>query len=245
MWGSRSRGEPPEWTVPIIDRDSRVPPPGSWPSDGISGTIGRGVHRGLPVLAVRDIEPDEPDEFVYRLWLPEPEVTTADGWHHLMYGIVDDAWAEDGSGVLIDALTTELGVTWSTSPDAFASAKLWHHRRMEEFATPVPEENRLFRWLANHDAKNSLTGKSPFQQRRTIARRRVGGIIGTMVGGVGLSLGVVVLIARPFEVLTVVLLVVSPGYLASAIYDLVSARRQRIAFETEHGPDAGRQQPTR
>ena len=243
MWGSRSRGEPPEWTVPVIDRDSRVPPPGSWPSDGISGTIGRGVHLGLPVLAVRDIEPDEPGEFVYRLWLPEPEVTTADGWQHLMYGIVDDARAEDGSGALIDALTTELGVTWSTSPEAFASAKLWHHRRMEEFATDVPEENWLFRRLANHNAKNSMTGRSLLEQRSAIARRRVGGIIGTMLGGVGLSLGVVVLFARAFEALTVVLLIISLGYLASAIYDLTTARRQRIAFETEHGPDAGRQSP--
>jgi len=243
VWGSRSRGGQPQWSAPSIDRDSRVPPPESWPPDGISGTIGRGAHRGLPVLAVRDIEPDEPGEFVYRLWLPEPEMTTADGWQHLMYGVVDDAWTEDGTGALIDALTTELGVTWSTSPEEFVIAKQWHDHRMEQFPRSVPQENRLFRWLDGYDAKNTMEGKSPEQQRSTIGRRRVGGIIGTVIGSAALSFGVLVLFATPFEVIHLAVPAIALGYLANAVSVLTTARRLRIAFETEHGPETDGRPP--
>jgi hypothetical protein len=143
MWGRKKRTVEAQPEPPVFERDDRVPLPETWLPVGASGTIGRGLLAGLPVLAVLEQHPEESDDFEYRLWLPEPEMMTADGSTFLMYSSQEGAWLADGSCRFIDLLTRELDVTWSVRAEDFVAAKAWYNRDEANWiAAMTPRERR-------------------------------------------------------------------------------------------------------
>jgi len=143
MWGRKKTVVAAQPEPPVFERDDRVPLPETWLPEGASGIIGRGSLAGLPVLAVLEQQPEEPADFEYRLWLPEPEAMTADGSTFLMYSSQEGAWRADGLGRFIDLLTRELDVAWSVRAEDFITAKAWYNQdRVNWIAAMTPKERR-------------------------------------------------------------------------------------------------------
>lgn len=133
---------------PFIPANAAVPRFETWPADGIAGRIGRGRHAGRWVLASCDDTPFV-FPFGYHLILPEEELLAEDGSVLLVSGCSDEE--NPGGGGLIDLLTTECDVTWSTDhADYLAADAEWH----ELFRREVDEERTQkglppFDWASN------------------------------------------------------------------------------------------------
>ncbi|MWB98831.1 hypothetical protein [Agromyces seonyuensis] len=115
-------------------RDPNVPEMGSWGTRGISGTIGVGPQTGEYVIAARldGDQRDRPDvpRSMYELWFPTESLTEPDGTTFLMdSGVVDEA-RENGSGGLIDVLTSRLRVQWDADDAAFERALSWYREHI-------------------------------------------------------------------------------------------------------------------
>ena len=106
-----------------------VPPTDAWPSVGIAGTIGAGPLVGERVMAANVHLPGDRGELLYFLWLPEEELTAADGTTFLMESEVGDFVRTDGTGGLIDLLTRELSVSWSTDRAEAECVHEWFRSR--------------------------------------------------------------------------------------------------------------------
>ena len=107
----------------IYPIDPRVPPYELWPAQGISGVIGTGSHAGEPVLARKFRIPFREVKSAYMLWLPEEEIGDSSMGDFYLPSDALDSFRVDGSGGLIDYLTTGLDVTWSIDPGDFAVAE--------------------------------------------------------------------------------------------------------------------------
>lgn len=130
-------------------RCSEIPDIQMWPKGGLAGKISQGELAGKWVLAFRDLESDTP---AYILWLPAPEVFTASGDEYLMSGVVDDFWYSGGSGGLIDVVTRELRVVWSTSDEDLIDASAWYEEQSRETRAANPDLDSLLKWSeANAD----------------------------------------------------------------------------------------------
>ncbi|GLK18131.1 hypothetical protein [Herbiconiux flava] len=86
-------------------------------------------------------------------------------------------------------------------------------------------------------------GRSVIQQRISIDRQRVVGIVLLCLGVLGTGLGVWSSIARGPGV--PISAVVFAAWVVAGVVALTRSRRRRIALEREHGPGAGVQRPVR
>lgn len=145
----RKRRPPtPLAVAPSIPANAAVPDFETWPADGIAGRIGRGEHAGRWVIASCDDTPFAPP-FGYHLMLPLSELLAADGSVLLVSGCSDEK-KPDGGG-LIDLLTKECDVTWSTDHADYLLAEAeWQER----FEREIDEERKQkglppFDWASN------------------------------------------------------------------------------------------------
>ena len=147
-------GSPPTSgdTGPVIPRSAAVPRFETWPDAGIGGRIRRGDYEGCWVIAECDQVPFLPP-FEYHLMLPATELLKEDGSFLLVSGC-EDRLNPDGGG-LIDLLTDELDVAWSTErADYLAALNAWS----EDLEHRIDEERkqqglRPFDWAAPGGAR--------------------------------------------------------------------------------------------
>jgi polyferredoxin len=84
---------------------------------------------------------------------------------------------------------------------------------------------------------------SLIQQRIAIDRQRTMGIVFTAFGAAMVVLQVLSLLTRGFSLITLPTLLLWSAACGIGVYRLIRAKRSRLAFEAEHGPDAGKQEP--